>query len=118
MARYIKNDRKRHCWKITGGYDAAQDGPDPWWGRIAVRCQRCGETRRIFSAVDDIGLRYGCIRKGNPDAWQKDDLLVLDGCIREHFVSVLPNGLVLSWNLGGHYTEADRSRYAGEIAEK
>ena len=52
----------RHDWQVTGGYDPARDGPDPQWGRLAVRCGGCGDTRRIWRGLSltDPGLTYGC----------------------------------------------------------
>ena len=52
----------RPDWRVTGGYDPGRDGPDPRWGRVAVECSACGETRRIWRGLppDDPGLAYGC----------------------------------------------------------
>jgi hypothetical protein len=52
----------RHSWRVTGGYDAALDGPEPRWGRLAVECGQCGETRRIWRGLplSDPGLTSEC----------------------------------------------------------
>ncbi len=52
----------RHDFAVTGGYDPARDGDQPQWGRVAVECQACGETRRIWQGLSlaDPGLTYGC----------------------------------------------------------
>lgn len=102
----IKNIRARHDWKITGGYDPEQDGPDPQWGRMAIRCRRCGEERRVFQALsmDAPGVALGCVRNGKP-SWQRGDLLVRDGQYLDQFVRRLRGGRVLTWD-GGHYHES------------
>jgi hypothetical protein len=111
----IKNISERHHWKETGGYNPSEDGADPQWGRTAIRCGKCGETRRIFVSIHSPLIRYGCVRKGNPEVWRKGDLLELNGVFLEQFVRFLPNGDVLSHNDGGRDTVANRDKYTSII---
>ena len=62
----MTNRDGRHDWRVTGGYDPGRDGGDPRWGRLAVECMACLETRRIWRglSLDDAALTYGC-----PAAW-------------------------------------------------
>jgi hypothetical protein len=105
----MKNADAPHDWDVTGGYDPALDGPDPQWGRWAIRCRVCEEERRISCELDDPRLAGGCRRPGPDTPWQPGDLLVRDGAYLDQFVCWLPGGLVKTFNRGGHYHETDPS---------
>ena len=104
----MKNLRAKHDWQVTGGYDAEQDGPDPRWGRVAIECRTCGETRRVFCSLADPRVAYGCRRYGG-DKWQQGDFLVRDGWALDQFESWLPDGRVRTCNAGGNFYESEPS---------
>lgn len=104
----MKNDGTRHDWQMAGGYDPALDGPDPQWGRQQITCRICGERRRIFTTVTNPAVAYGCRRDGS-DTWQNGDLLIRNGSCLDRFVAWLPDGMVRTFNAGGHYHDSDPS---------
>jgi hypothetical protein len=94
----VKNRRETHQFEIVGGYDPGQDGPEPRWGRVAVKCARCGEERRVGCSPADLALQSGCVRRGPDQPWQRGDLLVRDGYLDE-FVRLSPeDGKAVTWN--------------------
>ena len=106
----MKNRSARHRWRETGGYDPALDGDVAEWGRVAIEFRRCGERRRIWCGLGlgDRGLTGGCRRFGS-DAWRPGDLLVRDGAYLDQFVAWLEEGLVRTFNAGGHYHDVEPS---------
>jgi hypothetical protein len=105
----MKNRNERHDFEVVGGYDAGLDGDDSRWGRVAVRCGRCDEERRVGIGPAELAVQSGCQRKGRDEPWQPGDLLVTSGGYLDEFVRELPDGRVLTYNAGGHYTESERS---------
>lgn len=97
----MKNLLAEHDWEETGGYDAALDGDDPRWGRIAVECRTCGEKRRIWQGLspDDPRLLSGCRRRGS-DTWRPGDRLVAGGLYIEYFERWLEDGRVVTCSAG------------------
>jgi hypothetical protein len=107
-AQRIKNRHVDHDFEVTGGYDPEQDGDDPRWGRVAVKCSVCGEERRVACSPRELKLIGGCYRRGTAESWQRYDLLVTKGGALDEFVSYLDDGRVLTWNTMA-YREYDRS---------
>lgn len=105
----MKNRDARHDWRLAGGYDPAQDGPEPAWGRRAIECRTCSEQRRIFCDLDDPRLAGGCRRRGSDTPWRPGDLLVRDGIYLDQFVAWLEDGLARTFNAGGHYHDVEPS---------
>lgn len=98
----IKNDRMRHSWTTTGGWDPELDGPEAAWGRKEITCRTCGEIRRVWNVPnDDPLISYGCTRPGDPDKWQPEDYLIHVSGRLDHFDRFLPDGRVFARNLGG-----------------
>ena len=64
LVAFVKNRSARHDWEVTGGYDPEKDGEDPQWGRVAIKCNRCEEKRRVSCDLDDPRVAYGCRRRG------------------------------------------------------
>jgi hypothetical protein len=103
----MKNIQAKHDWKVTGAYDPEADGPDPQWGRRAIRCRICGEERRVFCSLDEPAVAYGCRRYGG-DKWRRGDFLVHESGGLDRFDCWLPDGRVQTYNGGGWYRESDR----------
>jgi hypothetical protein len=101
----IKNRNQHHDFQAIGGYDPELDGDDSRWGRALVKCNRCGEERRIGVSIGEVNIGGGCVRKGSVEPWQPGDLLSRHGAL-DQYVKMLDIGLVLTWNAGGHYHEA------------
>jgi hypothetical protein len=99
----MKNRREAHAFRIVGGGDPEQDGPDPQFWRVAVECARCGETRRIGAPLDEVNAGGGCRREGPDEPWQRGDLLVARGVFLDEYQDTLPGGMVITWN--GQYRE-------------
>lgn len=73
---HIRNRYHHHFYETTGGYDPEQDGSDQRWGRIMIRCTRCGEERRVGYSLAEMQGRGGCTRKGGLP-WQVGDLVII-----------------------------------------
>lgn len=98
----MKSRKMPHDWKITSGYDPAQDGPDPAYGRIGVKCSVCEEERRVGASLTEMRAVGGCFRSGGMP-YQEGDLLAVQGGGLDEFEGVLPDGQVLTWNAGGQH---------------
>lgn len=111
MLSVMKNAYVKHDWAVTGGHDPEQDGDNPQWGRLAIECRTCGEQGRVWRGVslDYDPVAYGCRRLGD-DRWRSDDLLIRDGFYLDLFVRWLPEGMVQTYNRGGHYHEVEPSQ--------
>ena len=96
----IKNDRQPHHWSTTGGYDPAQDGDDPRYGRVAIECERCGETRRIGCSLDDPRRTYGCARDGFTGRFERGDLVSVHGRL-DSFANYIGTDRCATYNAGG-----------------
>jgi hypothetical protein len=104
----FKSRNRRHTWKVTGGYDPDQDGDEPRWGRVAIECTTCGETRRVGRdayAENAIGLRYGCLRTSTSPQFERGDLVALPDGRLDEFVAYLSDDMAVTYNAGGHSHE-------------
>jgi hypothetical protein len=97
----VRNRSARHDFHPVSGYDPAQDGDDPRWGRIGVTCSVCHEHRRIFVSAAEADADGGCIRTGPDEPWWTGDLLLVPGGRLDEFEGFLPSGAVLTRNHGG-----------------
>jgi hypothetical protein len=107
----VKNLMRNHDFNYISGYDPKQDGDDPRWGRIDVKCAVCNEKRRIGASIEEVNSTGGCIRSGGLKPVRQDFISV--GGAVEYFKDVLPSGKILTLsagNMGYHENDPEDVR--------